>query len=838
MYFNNLEEAERGRQGQNPDRLKDLHMRVAALMQSSQDADFTVYLKQLKARLDNQEQQIAFLTQELDRNVLLYENNMRMRMQRAQAAQMQPQQAAMVQIQAEVQQAPSQASVVEQTEQMQGSQQTQTDSQQAVMAEQTQPDSQQAVMTEQTQAEAQQETIAEQAPQIQAPPQALMTEQSIQIQTAQVTPPGQMVQPQAQVPPQRIYVQEPKAREKKKHNAEYVIGVTVLSIVGAAFVLTAMVLLGMYFMEGLTKGLLLYAVCLTVMLLAELFLYRKWPGLGMTFSAIGMGGLYISTLINYLVLHNFHQWVALGLTLLITLVVLLLGRKRDAAAYRILGMTATYVCILLVPGSEVFGNGLSLTEFATAAVMALLVNIMCLAVPVRRAHTGIHVTHMALNTAFTFIAYFAWAQGPGKLIGLSDVVWQHQVWQQQVWQRPLFLAVSVLVMQLIFIAQVRWQERQAPNCSMGSNTGICVVYGFSIQIYMSLAFLATDFYSTVSWVELFEDAYLFNRLVCSAVALVICLIPMIALRKRQEKWFAWYLLLCLTAAIHVGHGSDWETAIYLLAILVVSKLLSFNKRPMVWGSDAVITALVCLYVVFGWEETYVIPLVIGLLLSVLCLHYWHVFFQTFITFSVAFYAANHMLSVLRLPVFVGIMFVGMLLFNNVRRWRGCEKGILGFNVFAVGAQAVAYLFLVNPVYQNAYLTYLCMLIFGVATFVVCFQKKYQLDLKLKQLLLMIFLTYMGLIVRTDYPIVNSILLMTVALIGVGMGFAIQRKEVRIYGLVLSLVICAKLVLYDFMGANVLQKTILFFVVGVLALMIATIYMLLEHNQEKRNQEPS
>ncbi len=832
MYFNDLEEAERGRQGQEPDRLKSLHMRVAELMQSSQDADFTVYLKQLKARLDNQEQQIVFLTQELDRNVQLYENNMRMRMQRAQAAQVRPPQAAMAQqVQPDLRQAQPQAVVTEQTAQMQVSQQTQTDSQQAVMAEQMQPDSQQAVMTEQTQAETQQETIAEQAPQIQAQPQALMTEQTAQIPAAQVMIPGQTVQPQVQVPPQRIYVQEPKVREKKKHNAEYVIGVTVLSIVGAAFVLTAMVLLGMYFMEGLTKGLLLYAVCLAVMLLAELFLYRKWPGLGMTFSAIGMGGLYISTLINYLVLHNFHQWVALGLTLLITLVVLLLGRKRDAAAYRILGMTATYVCILLVPGSEVFGSGLSLTEFATAAVMALLVNIMCLAVPVRRAHTGIHVTHMALNTAFTFIAYFAWAVGPGKLIGMSNALWQ-----QQVWQRPLFLAVSVLVMQLIFMVQVRWQERQTPNCPMGSNTGICVVYGFSIQIYMLLAFLATDFYSTVSWVELFEDAYLFNRLVCSAVAFVICLIPMIALRNRQEKWFVWYLLLCLTAAIHVGHGSDWETAIYLLVILVVSKLLSFSKRPMVWGSDAVVTALVCLYVVFGWEETYVIPLVIGLLLSVFCLHYWHVFFQTFITFSVAFYAANHMLSVLRLPVFVGIMFVGMLLFNNVRRWRGCEKGILGFNVFAVGAQAVAYLFLVNPVYQNAYLTYLCMLIFGVATFVVCFQKKYQLDLKYKQLLLMIFLTYMGLIVRTDYPIVNSILLMTVALIGVGMGFAIQRKGVRIYGLVLSLVICAKLVLYDFMGANVLQKTILFFVVGVLALMIATIYMLLEHNQEKRNQE--
>lgn len=741
MYFNQLEEQQRSvRQGPDEDRLKSLHMCVDGLMRSSQDADFTVYLRQLKGRLNQQEQQISALTEELDRNVRLYESNLRMR---AAQGQVMPQPAP---------------------------------------EEPVQP-----------------------APQEQKVPQ----------------------------PAPQIYVQAaPRGETKRKHSAEYIVGVSVLSIVGAAFILTAMVLLGMYFMEGLTKGLMLYAVCLAVMLLSELLLYRRWQGLGMTFSAIGMGGLYISTLINYLILHNFNQWAALGLTLLITLAVLLLSRKRDAAAYRILGMIATYVCILLVPGSEVLGNGLSLTEFATAAVMALLVNVMCLAVPVRKSHTGIHVTHMALNTTFTFIAYFSWAQGPGKLIGVSDAVWQ-----QQLWQRPLFLAVSLLVMQLIFVAQVRWQERQTPGGPMSNHVGICVTYGVSIQAYMALAFLATDFYAAASWAEWFGDPYLFNRVLCSAVVVLFCLIPVAALRQRQEKWLGWYLLLCLTAVIHLGHGNSWEKAIFLLAALAASKMLSFAKKPFLYGSDAAVTLCACLYVAFGWEKASVVPLAAGLLLSVLCLNYWHVYFQLSLAFTIAFYAANHMLSVLRLPVFVGILFVAMLLFNNVKRWRGCEKGILCFNAFTLGGQAVAYLFLINPVYQNAYLTYLCMLIFGVAVFVVCFQKKYQLDLKHKQLLFMVFLTYMGLVVRTDYPIVNSILLMAVALIGVGIGFVIQKKSVRIYGLVLSLVICAKLVLYDFMGANVLQKTILFFVVGVIALMIATIYMLLEHGQEKkyRNQ---
>ena len=177
-----------------------------------------------------------------------------------------------------------------------------------------------------------------------------------------------------------------------------------------------------------------------------------------------------------------------------------------------------------------------------------------------------------------------------------------------------------------------------------------------------------------------------------------------------------------------------------------------------------------------------------------------------------------------------VLFIGMLLYNNVKRWHG--KGIEAFNALALSGQVVCYLLLINPVYRNEYLTYLCMLIFGITTIVVCFNKQYHLDFKGKPLVLAVFLTYMGIVVRTGYPIVNSILLMVIALGCVGAGFIIKRKSVRIYGLVLSLMVCGKLVLYDFMGVNALQKTILFFAVGILALVIAGIYMVLERNKDK------
>lgn len=598
-----------------------------------------------------------------------------------------------------------------------------------------------------------------------------------------------------------------------KRSAEFTIGVAVLSIVGGAFILIAMVLLGMYFMEGLMKGLLLYAVCIAVMVLAEAVLYRRWPGLGMTFSALGMGGLYIATLINYLVLHNFRQWVALGLTLLITLTVMILSRKRDAAAYRILGMAAMYICILLVPDREVLGGGLSVSEFLTATVMALIVNIMCLAVPVKKAHTGIYVTHMALNTAFTIIAYFNWTVD-------TDVTGQYQTWQQS-----LFFAASILVMQLIFIAQVRWQERKTPGGSMENNIGICVTYCISTMFYASWVYNVT----------LSGADYLLDRLLCSGIVLALCLIPMLILRQKQEKWFIWYALNFWILGIHFGNGGDWEGAVCLLVLLVASKLLSFTRRPMLYVSDAVITTFACLAVCFGGEARWTIPLAAGLVFGILCLNYWHTYFQVILVFTIALYTSRYMLQFLKLPVFVGILFVAILLFNNVDRWRGKGMGIVGFNALALSGQAVCYLLLINPVYRNAYLTYFCMLIFGTATIMICFQKKYHLDFGCKQLILAIFLTYMGLIVRTSYSITNSILLMALALGCVGTGFAIKKKSVRIYGLMLSLAICGKLVLYDFMGANILQKTILFFAVGLLALAIAAIYMILERSQEKKNE---
>ncbi|MCM1101717.1 MAG: DUF2339 domain-containing protein [Acetatifactor muris] len=770
MYFNNLDENNRDARSRNEIGLRQLQGRIAFLIEHSEDFEFTDYLRQRQAFLAGHENQWEQLAADLDRKVVMYENRMRARRMQQQVPQpMPPMQ----------QQASQPVPPVPQ-----------------FVPQQEQP-------------------VAQPAPPVQQ----------------QTLPPvQQMSQPQPE-PSAPQQAPQPIQPVQKEQNMEFAVGAAVLSIVGAAFVLTAMVLYGIYFMEGLTKGLLFYVVSLAVMLLSEIFLYRRWQRLGMTFSAIGMGGLYISTLVNYLVLHNFNQWAAMALTLLITLAVILLSRKRDAAAYRILGMVAMYVCILIVPYSEISGEGLPFAEFVTASVMALIVNVMCIVVPVRKSHTNIQIIHMILNTAFMLITIMGWS--------LNDVFQQTPplsmedgLWQLQIWQRPVVLAVSFLVMQLIFVTQLLWNERQTQGETGEDNVGICVTYGVSALLFFQMAYLTADFSDMQPVMRLFGEEHLFERLICTMSAVAPGMVFFLIIRKKQEKWLIWYLMNLWVLAVHCGHGGAWERSISLLALLLVAKICSFTKEKPAMCSDILLTTFVCVTVVSQRGSLSVIPLVIGLLLSVLCLNYLHTYFETILTFALAIYIASHMLPALKLPVFVGILFVGMLVFNNVKRWQG--RKIIVFNILALCGQVAPYLLLINPVYRNSYLTYLCMAVFGTAVIVVCLSRQYHLEFEGKSLVLAIFLTYMGLIVRTDYPIVNSILLMTIALSCVGYGFIIRKKPVRVYGLVLSLAVCAKLVLYDFMGVNILQKTIVFFAVGMLALAISAIYMILERGNEKRN----
>lgn len=81
----------------------------------------------------------------------------------------------------------------------------------------------------------------------------------------------------------------------------------------------------------------------------------------------------------------------------------------------------------------------------------------------------------------------------------------------------------------------------------------------------------------------------------------------------------------------------------------------------------------------------------------------------------------------------------------------------------------------------------------------------------------------------------SILICTLAAVAIGAGFYMKDKGVRIYGLILTIFVALKLVIFDFHGASAQIRILVFLIVGLLILGISFGYIYLEKrlNEEER-----
>lgn len=586
---------------------------------------------------------------------------------------------------------------------------------------------------------------------------------------------------------------QPAVAVPKQKNAEFTVGVLVFSIVGAAFILTSFVMLGMTYMDGLFRGMSLYAISLALFLLAELLICRKSAKLGSAISAIGAGGLYLSTLLNYLYLHNFGGMTAILVTAVITAVLLVWSRKKDSGLLRLIGLFACYLSFLPLQ------NGMGGISFLIVSGILVLLNVMCAFLPVGRYKTALGITHLISNTIFSQL--FLWR---ALLCGIEG---RYQI---------VYLLSSIMIMELIFTRLLHTADGENKNGSVQDHSGSIAVFCISACMYIGmLLFLFYGLPGTPGWVKHISMAVLGGS----------CLVTYFAQRGRNEKWLQYFFVNLAALLIYGFSNIKPESVLCLLAMLALAKLLSLRRLPVLRVSELVITIIVCVAALIYRGTPYVYALGAGLLLSLLFLREWQTVYSILITFTMADLAFLNLPAALAIPAAVGIWFIGLLMFNNVGWWRG--KGIEAFNYIAVSAQLFGLLKMLDRSYSGTYITYLMIFIFGLATIVLTFQDKYYMNFKGKHLILAGFLTYMTLIARIGIPVVTSIILMLIALICVAAGFVLKEAGVRIYGLVLSLFVCGKVVLYDFNGAPDLEKMILFFCIGLIAMMISGIYIVLE-----------
>ncbi len=759
--------------------LEHLNWRVTKLIVESKDQEYTEYLQKLSERVRHQKFQTDLLETELERSYQMYLTRMKLTGIEIVEKQEPVEETSLT----------NEQNVVEVQESLEIQKEAQANSNKVIL--QKEASQANTVGVQENLSQQQYFNSLDGAPPRQEPQNQQKNHQQLASQTS--------VQQQTQIQTTPVRQTPPK---QKKSNAEFTIGATVLSVVGGGFILAALVMLGMTFMEGIVKGICLYGISLIFLLISELLLYRKWPMLGAIFSTIGIGGLYLSTIVNYLGLHNFNLWVTLGITIGITFFVVLLSRKRDSILYRMLGIIAGYLCFFTIQA------GITEVEFLVVSGMILLLNVLCITVPMQRSKTGVHIAHMLMNTFFAFC--FIYRAMTTCDMGELPIL--------------IFTISSMVVLLILFVTQCYSLETQNP---VKIQSGFLVAYYFSAAGYL---FLINTFVYKLVDMEMGNWYCYGSAIAVGTISLMAMLVLSIGKRSGQGHIYT-VLNLMLLYIVGCSYGK-WDYIICLLALLVVAKLIGCWRKDTVYRiNDMYITAILCIVTgMYDGIQAYV--LLAGVIFSILMIHYNQTYYEILLMVTLLAYTAKQLPIILQLPVIVGLLLVGILMFNNVKRWQG--KYILLFNGLALGGQLLCFLSLCNPVYRNESITYLCMLIFGITTIVLTLQERYQMNFSGKYMILAVFLTYMAFLFRANVPVVNSILLMIIALVCVGIGFVANKKAVRIYGLVLSLVVCGKLVLYDFFQAATLQKTILFFAVGVISLVIATIYIVLEKKNSNSN----
>lgn len=607
----------------------------------------------------------------------------------------------------------------------------------------------------------------------------------------------------------------PVLQEKKQSGGtEFMIATGILSVIGILFILAAFVMLGITFMSGLVKGLCLYLIAAVLLLVSELFLNRRLEKISGGITGLGICSLYAATIINYQYLKNFSSTAAIAITLAVAAGAVVLSRKRDSGIVKVISFLGCYLCLFPIGGLE------DSIQLLTVTAILFAVNLMTIVLPVKKSEKAVHMIHMICNTAFTAI--------------LAVTAFKNNIDIRAI---LIFILSNVLLLGFIFFKLERmvWKKQaEGIECSQEENI---VIYSTMLFIDMMLFVLyVLELSSFKADGLILQDYRMWQYIMIGLFGAVQLLIFLLFLKSRL-KWISYYALHILFFVTLVIFSEDVRAgALTMLAMFAASKILS--KISALKVSEIVITSvtvcysfLLCVEYDMGILPIWYPAAYAGVFLaSILVLQNYKTFYQSAVTFILLLITATCLQDTKQLTpaVNVAILFLLLLLFNNVKRWRGTY-----LKVYNYGNLAFMLCWYVNAVFYQNYISYTILTLLGISIFVLAFQKKYYMDFKYKYLYLAVFLTYMTLIFRIGIPALTSGIMMLIAAGSVIAGFALKRKTIRLYGLVLSLAVCVKIMLFDFIGIATVERMLLFFVTGVVILAISCIYAVLEKRAAKQ-----
>lgn len=606
---------------------------------------------------------------------------------------------------------------------------------------------------------------------------------------------------------------ESSGQRKRSGDTEFKIGAVIFSIIGAVFVLTAFIIFGINFLQGIWQGLCLYVVSAFVVMLSELLVKRMSGRACSIITAIGVGGLFISTIINYSVLGNINEPVALIVTLVLALFSIVLSKKKDSASIRLITVLGCYICFF----PRYYDSDII---FLCKAIMLLIVNGAGIILPNQKNRTVISAVHMAACVIFMGI------MGVCSFASYTD----YSVYG------ITCMAVYVLG-GLIPLNMIYFREKES------SEKWFVVIY----NICLGLAFLSFSmlFIFAGSGAGIADKEALFTWGLMELQVLTVSLIFFVLWGRDSRRWSQYYflsgVLFFLTPVIYaygdVFFADEVNIGVIITVVIAVVFLLArfLSGVKELIALDCILEVLAALWAIilakaeiwnvgYGW----VCFLAIVLFLALLRAKYMTIFHEMVVLILFASSALFEMESSLFISAQIGTLFLLFLLINHLPLLK--MRSHLPYNILSA-----VFIFLYSAgiaVWQGEWINIVTMLL-GAVALTVMFRARYGMEIPRKYLLVSGYLIVMIFLARFPVPAITSALLMLTAIGCIAEGFWKKDKVYRIFGLVMALFVCVKLIIFDFLALETLTKAIIFFIVGIAALAISFLYIYLERKDEKK-----
>lgn len=602
---------------------------------------------------------------------------------------------------------------------------------------------------------------------------------------------------------------------------EFAVGAIVMSIIGSVFLLTGLVYFSINFLDTFAQGMVMYLVCSIVLCVSEFVIRRLVPKLSAVFTAIGLSGVFLTTVVNYKSLGNLNLPVTAIILGLCAVLVCIFGYIRKSQLYSIIGFLAAFVSSIAIV------SNVSPTEYIVITLCTLIISSLWLLFPVKKYNNA--VTPVMLFAEMIYMM-------AGALFRINDA---SELTIKVI--KLIFIVCSMIVINFIYFMHAKRSRREGVV-----NEAIDVI-NFIIYSVTILFFICSCTISPKTLPDFSETEVLILEIIIYLIGVIIEGVFAFLLKEKKDHHFFWLYVSTQVVGLMLLVSIDLfiVEAVLLIGHCLFSRFMtrSENTKLAYKITDLVLQAFIMLFVIGLSSDTFYEPLdyvgfvvlIIGLAASIFVGIGFLNIIEIFSVFAMTFVIAklvNFLPDGLSEVMCIGVILLFTYLINSIPKIRGKNTNV--FNWFAL----VWSLILQIPASHTDHsveevLIFSIGAVFGLAIIILLMNKEYGMPFHGKYIMIPAYLTFVSFLVPLEKGFILSIILMAIALISVIIGFALKEKSIRIYGLILSIVICAKIALLDFISiGDVKAKTIMYIFVGALALAIGCIYMVLESRENK------